>query len=231
MPKPLNYRLRLKQEGKGMQVFSEGGGSAAPPAPEGGDPSVTPPVNPVIPPAAPPVVDNQTVPPVSTPTVFTQEQLDAAKAEQQAALLKQLGVENVDQLTQTLTDWKAHQETLKTDQEKQQEQLTNYQNQVKEQEGTLFNLQAENAAIKAGITEEKNLNAVIELAKLKVTDDVDITAAIAQVITDFPHFKDTVEQTPPDNGKPKPTFSSGQHQQQSMTESEKWAAAFGVKKQ
>ncbi|WP_144502655.1 hypothetical protein [Bacillus thuringiensis] len=218
------YRLRLTN----MQYFND----LTPPAPEGGEPSVTPPVNPVIPPAAPPVVDNQTVPPVSTPAVFTQEQLDAAKAEQQAALLKQLGVENVDQLTQTLTDWKAHQETLKTDQEKQQEQLTNYQNQVKEQEGALFNLQAENAAIKAGIKEEKNLNAVIELAKLKVTDDVDITAAIAQVIADFPHFKDTVEQTPPDNGgKPKPTFSSGQHQQQSMTESEKWAAAFGVKKQ
>lgn len=218
------YRLRLIN----MQYFND----PTPPAPEGGDLSVTPPVNPVTPPDATPVVDNQTVPPVATPAVFTQEQLDAAKAEQQAALLKQLGVENVDQLTQTLTDWKAHQETLKTDQEKQQEQLTNYQNQVKEQEGALFNLQAENAAIKAGIKEEKNLNAVIELAKLKVTDDVDITAAIAQVIADFPHFKDTVEQTPPDNGgKPKPTFSSGQHQQQSMTESEKWAAAFGVKKQ
>ncbi|PFU84631.1 hypothetical protein COK91_03005 [Bacillus cereus] len=213
------YRLRLTN----MQYFND----LTPPAPEGGDPSVTPPVNPVTPPDAPPVVDMPLVPPV----VFTQEQLDAAKAEQQAALLKQLGVENVDQLTQTLTDWKAHQETLKTDQEKQQEQLTNYQNQVKEQEGTLFNLQAENAAIKAGITEEKNLNAVIELAKLKVTEDVDITAAIAQVIADFPHFKGTVEQTPPDNSKPKPTFSSGQHQQHSMTESEKWAAAFGVKKQ
>jgi len=223
MPKPLNYRLRLKQEGKGMQVFSDGGESASTP-PEGGDPSVTPPANPVTPPVAPPVVE----PPA--PVTFTQEQLDAAKEEQQVALLKQLGVENVDQLTQTLTDWKAHQETLKTDQEKQQEALTNYQNQVKEQESALFNLQAENAAIKVGITEEKNLNAVIELAKLKVTEEVDITAAIAQVITDFPHFKDTVEQTPPDNGKPKPTFSSGQHQQQSMNESEKWAAAFGVKK-
>lgn len=207
------YRLRLTN----MQYFND----LTPPAPEGGDPSVTPPVNPVIPP--------EVTPPA--PVTFTQEQLDAAKEEQQAALLKQLGVENVDQLTQTLTDWKAHQETLKTDQEKQQEQLTNYQNQVKEQEGALFNLQAENAAIKAGITEGKNLNAVIELAKLKVTGDIDITAAIAQVIADFPHFKDTVEQTPPDNGKPKPTFSSGQHQQQSMTESEKWAAAFGVKKQ
>lgn len=211
------YRLRLTN----MQYFND----LTPPAPEGGDPSVTPPVDTVTSPIVPPVVEP------SAPVTFTQEQLDAAKAEQQSALLKQLGVENFEQLTQTLTDWKAHQETLKTDQEKQQEQLTNYQNQVKEQEGALFNLQAENAAIKAGITEEKNLNAVIELAKLKVTGDVDITAAINQVITDFPHFKGVVEQTPPDNNKPKPTFSYGQHQQTTMTESEKWAAAFGVKKQ
>ncbi|MCU5508253.1 hypothetical protein OCB07_05250 [Bacillus cereus] len=207
------YRLRLTN----MQYFND----PTPPAPEGGDPSVTPPTNPVTPPAAPPVVE----PPA--PVTFTQEQLDAAKAEQQEALLKQLGVENVDQLTQTLTDWKAHQETLKTDQEKQ-EQLTNYQNQVKEQESALFNLQAENAAIKSGITEEKNLNAVITLAKTKVSDDIDITKAIEMVVEEFPHFKGVVEQTPPDNSKPKPTFSSGQHQQTTMTEKEKWAAAFGL---
>ncbi|MBJ9983579.1 hypothetical protein IBT50_25705 [Bacillus sp. S70] len=211
-----NYRLRLTN----MQYFND----LTPPAPEGGDPSVTPPVNPVTPPATPPEV----TPPA--PVTFTQEQLDAAKAEQQEALLKQLGVENVDQLTQTLTDWKAHQETLKTDQEKQQEQLTNYQNQVKEQEGALFNLQAENAAIKAGITEEKNLNAVITLAKTKVNDDVDITKAIEMVVEEFPHFKGVVEE-PPANSVKKPTFSNGQHQQTTMTESEKWAAAFGIKQQ
>ncbi|OOZ76517.1 hypothetical protein BHL35_25145 [Bacillus cereus] len=214
------YRLRLNE----MQFFSEGGENP-PPAPEGGDLSVTPPVNPVTPPDATP--PELTTP---APVTFTQEQLDAAKAEQQAALLKQLGVENVEQLTQTLTDWKAHQETLKTDQEKQQEQLTNYQNQVKEQESALFNLQAENAAIKAGITEDKNLNAVIALAKTKVTDDVDITQAIAQVVADFPHFKGVVEQPPTDPGKPKPTFSQGNHQQTTMSESDKWFAAFGVKK-
>ncbi|HDR7601028.1 TPA: hypothetical protein QCX65_004472 [Bacillus mycoides] len=211
------YRLRLTN----MQYFND----LTPPAPEGGEPNVAPPVDPVTPPIVPPVVETP------APVTFTQEQLDAAKTEQQSALLKQLGVENVDQLTQTLTDWKAHQETLKTDQEKQQEALTNYQNQIKEQGDSLFNLQAENAAIKAGITEEKNLNAVIALARPKVTGDVDITAAIAQVVADFPHFKGVVEQTPPDNGKPKPTFSNGQHQQTSMTESEKWAAAFGIKKQ
>lgn len=213
-------RLRVK----GMQHFNNlPGDPATPPADpapiinndpsKGGEPNVTPPADP---PAAPPIV----------PETFTQEQLDAAKNDHQAALLKQLGVENVDQLTQTLTDWKAHQETLKTDQEKQAEQITNYQNQIKEQGDSLFNLQAENAAIKAGISQEKNLNAVIALARPKVTGDVDITAAIAQVVADFPHFKDVVEQPPADPGKPKPTFSNGQHQQTTMTESEKWAAAF-----
>ncbi|MHA4224384.1 hypothetical protein [Bacillus cereus] len=211
------YRLRLTN----MQYFND----LTPPAPEGGDPSVTPPVNPVTPPATPP----EATPPA--PVTFTQEQLDAARTEHEAALFKKLGVENAEQLVQTITDWKAHQETLKTDQEKQQEQLTNYQNQVKEQGDSIFNLQAENAAIKSGITEEKNLNAVITLAKTKVSDDIDITKAIEMVVEEFPHFKGEVEQTPPDNGKPKPTFSNGQHQQTTMTESEKWAAAFGVEKQ
>ena len=97
------YRLRLTN----MQYFND----LTPPAPEGGDPSVTPPVNPVTPPDTPPEVTSP------APVTFTQEQLDAAKAEHEASLLKRLGVEDVDQLTQTLTDWKAHQETLKTDQE------------------------------------------------------------------------------------------------------------------
>lgn len=210
------YRLRLTN----MQYFND----LTPPAPEGGDPSVTPQVDPVTPPIVPPVVE----PPA--PVTFTQEQLDAAKAEQQTALLKQLGVENIDQLTQTLTDWKAHQETLKTDQEKQQEALTNYQNQIKEQGDSLFNLQAENAAIKAKIKED-SINDVITLAKTKVTEEIDITKAIEMVVEKHPYFKDVTEQPPADPGKPKPTFSSGQHQQQTMTESEKWAAAFGVKKQ
>ncbi|MBK5474338.1 hypothetical protein JFU54_28555 [Bacillus sp. TH19] len=210
------YRLRLTN----MQYFND----LTPPEPEGGEPNVTPPVDPVTPPIVPPVVE----PPA--PVTFTQEQLDAAKTEQQSALLKQLGVENVDQLTQTLTDWKAHQETLKTDQEKQQEALTNYQNQIKEQGDSLFNLQAENAAIKAKIKED-SINDVITLAKTKVTEEIDITKAIEMVAEQHPYFKDVAEQPPIDPGKAKPTFSQGQHQQTTITESEKWAAAFGVKKQ
>ncbi|PEJ39998.1 hypothetical protein [Bacillus pseudomycoides] len=220
MRKPLNYRLRLKENG--MQFFSEGGENPPVTPLEGGDPGVT---NPETTPPA-----NQE-PPAQQPTTFTQEQMDEVKQKQEAAFLKKLGVENLDQLKQTVTDWKAHQESQKTEQEKTNEKLTTFETQLKEKDESLFNSQAENAAIKSGITEEKNLNAVITLAKTKVSDDVDITKAIEMVVEEFPHFKGVVEEPPADPGKPKPTFSNGQHQQTTMSESDKWFAAFGVKKQ
>ncbi|PFW97406.1 hypothetical protein COL32_26415 [Bacillus pseudomycoides] len=209
------YRLPLN-----LQFFSEGGDPVTTP-PEGGDSSVTTPET------TPPV--NQE-PPAQQPTTFTQEQMDEAKQKQEAAFLKKLGVENIDQLKQTVSDWNAHQESQKTEQEKTNEKLTTFETQLKEKDESLFNLQAENAAIKSGITEEKNLNAVITLAKTKVSDDVDITKAIEMVVEEFPHFKGVVEEPPADPGKPKPTFSNGQHQQTTMTDSQKWADAFKVTK-
>ncbi|EEM02213.1 hypothetical protein bmyco0002_54930 [Bacillus pseudomycoides] len=203
------FRLQVK----GMQFFSEGGDNP-PAAPEGGDPGVT---NPETTPPA-----NQE-PPAQQPTTFTQEQMDEVKQKQEAAFLKKLGVENLDQLKQTVTDWKAHQESQKTEQEKTNEKLTTFETQLKEKDESLFNLQAENAAIKSGITEEKNLNAVITLAKTKVSDDVDITKAIEMVVEEFPHFKGVVEEP---QGAPKPTFSNGQHQKKAPTLTEQFMDAF-----
>lgn len=205
------YRLRIK----GFQFFSENP-NAVPPAPEGGDPNVTPP-------AAPPVVDHQTVPPVETPAVFTQEQLDAAKNDNEAALFKKLGVENMDQLKETMKSWNEHQESLKTEQEKTNEKLTTFETQLQEKDESLFNAQAQIAALKLDIKEEKNLNAVITLAKTKVSDDVDITKAIEMVVEEFPHFKGVVEEQP---GTPKPTFSNGQHQTKTPSLTEKFMDAF-----
>src|SRR4051812_36936618 len=122
MPKPLNYRLRLKQEGKGMQHFSEDP-NATPPAPEGGDPNVTPPATPPEPPVNPEV---------TPPVTFTQEQMDEAKQKQEAALLKKLGVEDLNQLKDTLKGWNEHQESLKTDQQKRDEKLTTFETQLQE---------------------------------------------------------------------------------------------------
>lgn len=203
MKKP--FRLRLNE----MQFFSEGGDNQ-PVAPEGGEPNVmttepTPPANP------------------EPPVTFTQEQMDAAKKDNEAALFKKLGVENADQLKDALKGWKEHQDSLKTEQEKTNEKLTAFETQLQEKNESLFNLQAENAAIKSGITEEKNLNAVITLAKTKVSDDVDITKAIEMVVEEFPHFKGVAEEP---QGAPKPTFTTGQHQKKTQTEAEQWASAF-----
>lgn len=202
------FRLRVN----GMQFFSEEGGNP-PSAPEGGDPGVTEPNQ------TPPVTDPSPEPPVT----FTQEQLEEAKQQQEAALLKKLGVENLDQLKQTVKGWNEYQESQKTEQEKTNEKLTAFETQLQEKNESLFNLQAENAAIKSGITEEKNLNAVITLAKTKVSDDIDITKAIEMVVEEFPHFKGVVEEP---QGTPKPTFTTGQHQKKTLTEAEQWAAAF-----
>jgi len=202
------FRLRVN----GMQFFSEEGGNP-PAAPEGGDPGVTDP-NPT-----PPVTDLNPEPPVT----FTQEQLEEAKQQQEAALLKKLGVENLDQLKQSLKGWNEYQESQKTEQEKTNEKLTAFETQLQQKDESLFNLQAENAAIKSGITEEKNLNAVITLAKTKVSDDIDITKAIEMVVEEFPHFKGVADE-PPES--PKPTFTTGQHQKQTLTEADKWKAAF-----
>ncbi|WP_426981226.1 hypothetical protein [Bacillus pseudomycoides] len=207
MQKP--YRLRLNE----MQFFSEGGDNP-PVAPEGGEPNVATPET------TPPT--NQE-PPAQPPVSFTQEQMDEAKQQQEASFLKKLGVENLDQLKQTVKGWNEYQESQKTEQEKTNEKLTSFETQLQEKNESLFNLQAENAAIKSGITEEKNLNAVITLAKTKVSDDIDITKAIGMVVEEFPHFKGVVEEP---QGTPKPTFTTGLHQKKTLTEAEQWAAAF-----
>jgi len=199
------YRLRLNE----MQFFSEGGDNP-PVAPEGGEPNVatpepTPPANP------------------EPPVTFTQEQMDAAKKDNEAALFKKLGVENADQLKNALKGWKEHQDSLKTEQEKTNEKLTTFETQLKEKDESLFNAQAQIAALKLDIKEENNLNAVITLAKTKVSEGVDITKAIEMVVEEFPHFKGVVEEP---QGTPKPTFTTGQHQKKTPTEAEQWASAF-----
>ncbi|HDR3493956.1 TPA: hypothetical protein QCN73_005557, partial [Bacillus wiedmannii] len=109
------FRLRLNE----MQFFSEGGDNP-PVAPEGGEPGVTDP-NPT-----PPITEPSPEPPVT----FTQEQLEEAKLQQEAALLKKLGVENLDQLKQTVKGWNEYQESQKTEQEKTNEKLTTFETQL-----------------------------------------------------------------------------------------------------
>ncbi|MFC5773697.1 hypothetical protein [Ectobacillus antri] len=147
---------------------------------------------------------------------FTQEDVNGIAAKEakkaQEKLLKQLGIQDFESAKDGLTKFREWQESQKTEQEKANEKLTSYENQVKESQDIIFSLKAENAAIKAGITDEKNLNAVITLAKTKVTDEVDIAQAITLVVEEFPHFKTAQPQE-----EQNPHFTSGQHQRKTDT--------------
>lgn len=220
LPKETGCQAPIKLGGPlrlDLQFFAEGGdggeGStppAAPTQPEGGNGR-----NP-----GPPATQE----PHKT---FSQDDVNniAAKEHKKAQekLLKQLGVEDFNSAKEGLAKFREHQESLKTEQEKTNEKLTSFETQLKEKDESLFNLQAENAAIKSGITEEKNLNAVITLAKTKVSDDVDITKAIEMVVEEFPHFKGVAEEPP---GSPKPTFTTGQHQKKTPTLTDQFMDAF-----
>lgn len=158
------------------------------------------------------------------PKTFTQEELNGIAAKEakkaQEKLLKQLGIDDFDSAKDGLSKFKEWQESQKTEQQKQQEELTQFKTQLSEKEILLSNVKAENAAIKLGVTEEKNLNAVVTLAKTRVTDEVDINAAIKQVIEEFPHFGGKQEEVQ------KPTFSSGEHKKTTQSEMDKWLQAF-----
>ncbi|MFJ8457280.1 hypothetical protein [Bacillus paramycoides] len=220
LPKETGYQAPSKLGGPlrlDLQFFAEGG--------EGGE-GTTPPAAPT--PQEGGNGENPEPPETQEPyKTFSQEDVNniAAKESKKAQekLLKQLGVEDFNTAKDGLAKFREWQESQKSEQEKLNEQLTTYQTQAKESENTIFSLQAENAAIKSGITEEKNLNTVITLAKTKVSDDVDITKAIEMVVEEFPHFKGVVEEP---QGTPKPTFTTGQHQKKTPTLAEQWAEAF-----
>lgn len=218
LPKETGYQAPIKLGGPlrlDLQFFAEGGDSGEPtpsaaPTPDGGNGG-----NP-----EPPATQEP-------PKTFTQEDMNNVAAKEakkaQEKLLKQLGIEDFNSAKDGLAKFREWQDSQKSEQEKLNEQLTSYESQVKESENTIFSLKAENAAIKVGITEEKNLNAVITLAKTKVSDDIDITKAIEMVVEEFPHFKGVVEEAPT---TPKPTFTHGQHQKGTPSVAEQWAAAF-----
>lgn len=185
-----------------MQFFSDGGAGDPVDPPGGGEPGAGG---------------------SGDPVTYTQEQLDAATQQQQNDFLKGLGFENADQLKDTVKSWKEYQDSQKTEQDKLNDKVTTYETQLQEKDSTLSDLRMENTAIKAGITDEKNLAAVITLAKTKLSEDVDIAQAIEQVVTEFPHFKTVVEE----EGPPKPRFGNGeQHKRGQQSELDKWITAF-----
>lgn len=202
---PLNAEGLLSLKGKGIQFFSE---PPAPPEPPT-DPAGTPPGGnepPATPPAEPPTEPDKT---------FTQDDVNNLIAREsktaQEKLLKKLGIEDFDSAKDGLEKFRTWQDEQKTEAEKQAEALKNFETQ----NGALSNenetLKASLSALKVGVLAD-SIPDVVTLAKTLVTDDVDMDAAIAQVVEKYPHFAQVAEPEPDPNAPPKPQFAGGQYQ-------------------
>lgn len=179
------------------------------------------------PPADTPPVDNgggkESTPPEKT---FTQEDVNnlvkRESSKQQEKMLKELGISDFKDAKEGLAKFKEWQDSQKTEQEKQAERL-------KELEINQTSLSDENSVLKAQISAMKAgviadyVTDVVTLAKTMVSDDMDMDTAISKVVEKYPHFAQVEVEK---EETPKPKFSTGQHQKQSTTEAEAWAAAF-----
>lgn len=160
----------------------------------------------------PPGADDETPPPGDDKTpeekAFTQTQVNAIAAKEakqaQAKLMKQLGVTDVKDAKDALSKLAEWQESQKTDAEKQATALTAAQTALQaataEKEALNDKLAALSNGVKADAMED-----VIVLARLRVTDELDINEAIKQVVEKYPQYK-----TDADEGG-KPGFTPGQH--------------------
>lgn len=193
-----------------LQFFSEesGGDGATPPQ----DPPAT-----QTPPAEPPSQE-----PPSGEGGEKNDQLNEEEIRKlhEAKILKDLGVDNFDNLKKSLSEFKDYQESQKTEQQKQQERMQELEQTLQSKDSEVFTLNAKVAAMSSGVQAEA-LDDVITLAKGLVTDDVDITAAIGRVVEKYPQFREGKQE------KPKPNFvATTQHQRTETTELDSWKEAF-----
>lgn len=196
-----------------LQHFSEppteppaGDPPAEPPSQGGGEPNPT------------------TEPPSEHEKTFTQDDVDnlikRESSKQQEKLLKQLGIDDFDSAKEGMKKFQEWQDAQKTEQEKQAEKLQQLESDYSStnEENTI--LKAQISAMKAGVIAE-SVEDVVVLAKTLVTDDVDMDAAIKQVVDKYPQFAQQEQET-----EEKPNFSNGTHKKQPTTEVDKWLNAF-----
>lgn len=207
-----------------LQFFAEDAGTTgANQPPEGGDQPSNPPAGgeqqTETPPATPP---NDPTP--SPKTEVSKVDTKAIRSKAQTDMLKKLGFEDVNSLQDVLAKYKEAEDAKKTESEKQTEKLNKLENNYSTMSAENDTLKAQISAIKSGVKADV-VEDVVVLAKRLVKDDVDMDAAIKQVVEKYPQFGQ--EAKPADQEQNKPTFTTGKHQtQQPQTSKEKWAAAF-----
>lgn len=136
---------------------------------------------------------------------FTQDEFNSKMAERanraESDLLKSLGVGSKEDLQQALAEFKEFKDSQKTEAEKKDEQVKALADEKTQLQTVYDNLKAQVEAMKLGVKDDL-ISEFIQLANAKVTDEVNLTEAMKQVIEKIPTFTEIVEQAP----EKKPTF-------------------------
>lgn len=136
----------------------------------------------------------------------------------QKALLEQLGVKSLDEAKNALEGFKQYQESQKTEQQKQVEQMGTLQDQLKSANAEKANLSAKVEALSKGV----NPDALEDVIKL-VAGDENVGEAIDKLLAKYPHFAQT--QANQQQTAPKPTFGQPQYNEPAQsTEQDTWKA-------
>lgn len=134
-----------------------------------------------------------------------------------ASVLKELGVDSLDSAKNSLKAFKDYQDSQKSDTEKLQSQLSDYQKQMEtfKQESLLKD--AKIAALGKGVRSD----AVDDVIKL-VNGVDDVNKALDEVLKKYPSFSQA-----PAQGKP--TFGQPDYKQKApATEKDNWIKAFNI---
>lgn len=158
---------------------------------------------------------------------FSQDDVNNVVAKEtrkaQEKLFKELGIEDFENAREGMEKFREWQESQKTDAEKQSEKLSNLEKSYADKTSENETLKAQVNAMKVGVNSE-SVEDVVTLAKNLVSEDVDMDAAIKQVIEKYPHFVTETEEKKDEEGKP--LFSIGEHTKKQTTDAEQWINAF-----
>lgn len=170
--------------------------------------------------------DNGQDDPGDTGKTFSQKDVNAIAAREakraQEKIMKQLGFENIDDAKAAIEAHKQYLESQKTEQQKKDEQFKLVEKQNKALLKEKSNLEAQVAAMKAGVKTD-SMEDAITLARRLVNDETTLEDAMKTVVEKYPSFAETKV----DNSGGKPKFSAGEHKGgKELSEEEKFAQAF-----
>ena len=156
---------------------------------------------------------------------FTQEDVNNIAAREakkaQEKLFKELGIEDFEDAKEGMSKFQEWQDAQKTEAEKRDEKLEALEKDHLSIKSENEFLKAQLTASSKGVTPEA-ISDVVTLAQNLVSEEVDMGAAIDQVIEKYPHFADVQEEVE----VTKPFFSSGEH---STSGGKKFADPFQAK--